>query len=317
VRLVAARMIDLRSAWHIQSKPAMQRFRLMSCLFLSLVAGMSLAACDGVDEAESPEGRSCTLAAEAVACADTELVSYCSYETDWEAAEGVGNLAQGPCIAPEDNECEPGEAKTEPGDPGDEICGDREFTCQPVEGIPMWVEIPCNTPLVLVFDDKPVEMIDAESTPMATFDISMRGEGSCITTDWPTAATPWLVVDRDGNGSIDGGHELFGSGTRLRDGAPAQHGFAALAEFDHNHDGRVDAHDPEFAKLMLWRDHDADRLSSPTELEPLRSAGVEQLAVDFDVRRECDERGNCGTARAPFAFAGGVGEIVDLVLSCQ
>lgn len=295
--------------------------RIASVFTLSLLAGLSLAACeDAVDPGgNNPEGRSCEVAAEAVACnADGTLVSYCGYQDEDAAAFAYGELNQGPCLAPEDNECEPGEWRNEPSSapPEEDLCGGTDYTCQAVGGVPMWVEIPCNTPLVLRFDDAPVEMIAAESTPMATFDISMRGQ-SCIQTDWPTAATPWLVADRDGNGSIDGGHELFGSGTRLVGGQYAKHGFAALVEFDANHDGRVDAEDPEFGKLMLWRDHDADRKSSLDELESLTSAGVEQLDVEFRVETECDARGNCGVQRAGFAFAGGVGEIVDLVLSCH
>ncbi len=249
---------------------------------------------------------------------DEGLVSYCGYMEAWEAAEGYGELSHGPCIAPEETECEPGDWRTEPSTGTDEedLCGGTSYTCQAVGGEPMWLEVPCNTPLVLNFDQGPVEMVAAEATPAATFDINMRAD-SCLSTDWPTAATPWLAVDLDQNGNIDGGNELFGSGSRLADGRHAEHGFAALVEFDDNRDGRVDSKDARFGELLLWRDHDGDRRSTPAELESLASAGIESLPVDFRVEASCDARGNCGVQRANFEFAGGVGELVDIYLACQ
>ena len=311
--------------------------RTLLSLSLSIFAGLSLGACDGdtidgdgdvagcdADKGPAsinPEGQDCEVAGEAIECGgDEELVSYCSYMEAYEAAEMYGELSQGPCISPDENECEPGDFRSEPSNlpPGEEedLCGGTSYSCEAVGGEPMWVEIPCNTPLVLSFDAGPIEMIAAEATPMATFDINMRAD-SCITTDWPTATTPWLAIDLDGNGSIDGGNELFGSGSRLADGRHATHGFAALAPFDTNGDGSVDALDARFGELLLWRDHDADRLSSPDELEPLAHAGIERLPVAFRVQTQCDERGNCGVQRAAFEFAGGVGELIDLYLSCH
>ena len=292
---------------------------IISTLSLSLLIGLGLAACDTVDVDNNPEGRACEIPNQIIECGgQDELVSYCGYMSEGEAAEGYGELAHGPCVAPIENECEPGQLRNEPSSlpPEEDLCGGRTFTCEVVGGEPMWLEVPCNTPLVLRFDAAPVEMIAAESTPSATFDINMRGD-SCISTDWPSAATPWLVVDRDRSGTIDGGDELFGSGTVLTDGRHAEHGFAALAEFDSNGDGFVDRDDARFAELMLWRDHDADRLSTQSELEPLASAGVERLAVDYRVETQCDARGNCGVQRSAFEFAGGTGELVDLYLACQ
>ena len=299
----------------------MNTSRIVVSLSLFLLAGFGLAACDSdtVEGEGQIAGRACEIANVAVECGGDEgLVSYCGYTEFHEAQNQYGELTQGPCVAPVENECEPGEWRTEPSSlpPEEDICGGTQYACEVVGGDPMWVEIPCNTPLVLRFDESPVEMIAAEATPAATFDINMRAD-SCITTDWPSAATPWLVVDRDGSGTIDGGHELFGSGTRLLDGNHAEHGFAALVEFDSNHDGYVDALDARFDELMLWRDHDADRLSSSGELQPLAEAGVERLAVDFRVETRCDERGNCGVQRSAFEFAGGTGEVVDLYLACQ
>src|SRR5262249_54443520 len=68
-----------------------------------------------------------------------------------------------------------------------------------------WQYADCNTPLVLSFDGAPVEYrIDSAHA----FDLN--GTRSQVT-DWPTARTPWLALDRDGNGRIDDGGELFGS----------------------------------------------------------------------------------------------------------
>ena len=298
----------------------MKTTSLIPSLTLALLAGLSLSACDRTidsldpdDMAELPTGRACEVIGEAQSCGDEqEAVAYCG------AMETSATFEYGPCIAPEELECEPGDWKhvDDPDESEDELCPGIDYSCEVVGGVPMWLEMECNTPLVLRFDANPVELIAAESTPAATFDITMR-EGSCISTDWPTAATPWLVLDLDHNGSIDGGHELFGAGTRLANGTRAEHGFAALAELDLDHDGSLDAADPRFAELMLWRDWDADRRTAPGELEPLAEAGIERLELGFQVAPECDERGNCGVQRAGFEHTAGVGEIVDLYLACQ
>jgi hypothetical protein len=66
----------------------------------------------------------------------------------------------------------------------------------------------------------------------------LRPDGTMsVITDWPTSTTPWLALDRNGNGRIDDGGELFGSATLLRSGEPASNGFVALRELDSN-DGR-------------------------------------------------------------------------------
>jgi hypothetical protein len=294
----------------------MKTASLFLSLTTALLAGVSLSACDrGIDslEPELPTGRACELVGEAQSCDDDqEALAYCG------AMEASATLEYGPCIAAEELECEPGDWKhvDGPAESEDDLCPGIDYSCDVVGGVPMWQEAECNTPLVLRFDATPVEMIAAEATPAATFDITMR-EGSCISTDWPTAATPWLVLDLDHSGTIDGGHELFGSGTALANGGRAQHGFAALDELDHDRDGFVDAADPRFAELMLWRDWDADRRSSPGELEPLAQAGIERLDLGYRIAAECDDRGNCGVQRAGFEHAGGVGEIVDLYLACQ
>lgn len=272
---------------------------------------LSVTACDerlvSLDDHEvqpEPTGQACEVVAEAALCSDGSS-AFCGWIED--AREF------GPCIPDDELECEPG---TSEPTYTDDICGQMYKHCMVEGGVPTWVSDTCDTPLVLRFDDAPIELLAAESTPMATFDISMRAD-SCITTDWPSAATPWLAIDLDGNGSIDGGNELFGSGSRMANGAHAEHGFMALAELDADGNGSIDAADPRFAELVMWRDHDADRRSLAIELEPLASAGITSIPVQWTRAIECDERGNCANQRAGFQHSGGFGELVDIYLSCH
>lgn len=168
----------------------------------------------------------------------------------------------------------------------------------------------CMTPLVLSFDNAHVAF-STEAT--GSFDLSRNGmsHGS----DWPTAVTPWLALDRDGNGSIDDGGELFGSATRLAAGGFARNGFDALRDLDDNHDGVFDAADAAFSKIVVWSDRNADKRSTPNELASLTDAGVR--SIDLHDRRDvhCDARNNCEGERSRFTSTEGRrGTVIDVYL---
>jgi hypothetical protein len=151
------------------------------------------------------------------------------------------------------------------------------------------VRYECTTPLVVSFDGAPVRFERSGHRFAFT-------PGRPVSTDWPSSETPWLCRDVNGNGCIDDGSELFGSDTWVGDGH-ARHGFEALAALDENHDGVVDAKDPAFGELRLWRDVDGDRCSSPGELTPLAGDGLFALEVGFGLATRCDTRGNCERER--------------------
>nr|MBA3545242.1 hypothetical protein [Nannocystis sp.] len=107
-------------------------------------------------------------------------------------------------------ECTPGEQRSCFAE--DEFEGGPTTTCYAdINGVPAWGAEDCDTPLVLSFDRRPVEF--SAPTAAAAFDIA--GAGACTQPHWPAATTPWLAIDLDRNGNIDGGHELFGTGSRL------------------------------------------------------------------------------------------------------
>lgn len=257
------------------------------------------------------------------ACTDQGASQVCVNEDGLDGTQFCDDAVWGPCLTALN--CTPGDTQSCFGECGEGedsggMCGIDEH-CYLYGGVPDWdtqhTDDGCNTPLVLSFDGRPAQMTPARA---ATFDLD--GIGGCITTDWPEASTPWLALDRDGNGSIDSGRELFGSGTRLHDGTRAAHGFAALAELDDDGNGIIDARDAGFAQLVLWGDHDGDRRSTFAETTALSHRQVLRIELRHRIERQCDDRGNCGVERASFTFIDEHGElrhgdVVDLHLACQ
>jgi hypothetical protein len=96
-------------------------------------------------------------------------------------------------------------------------------------------------------------------------------------TGWVNADDGLLVLDRDGNGTIDSGRELFGDNTIKSNGERAKNGFDALADFDLNADGKIDALDDVFANLRLWRDANQDGISQSEELLTLSDLNIASI----------------------------------------
>ena len=111
-------------------------------------------------------------------------------------------------------------------------------------------------------------------------------------TGWIDAKSGILVLDKDANGQIETGNELFGDRTILEDGKTASSGFAALAALDSNRDGVIDAKDDKFSELRIWVDRDGDGFSAPDELMTLEEAGIKSLNLSHTFVGQVDENGN-------------------------
>src|SRR5690606_21416172 len=106
----------------------------------------------------------------------------------------------------------------------------------------------------------------------ARFDI--LGNGSKQQTAFVTGGDAFLALDRNRDGIINDGTELFG------DQRGAANGFEELRKLDTNGDGKISAADKYYDKLLLWIDN-GDGVSEPGELKGLRAAGIESLSLHY------------------------------------
>lgn len=161
------------------------------------------------------------------------------------------------------------------------------------------------SPLMLFFDERRPEFNNTSE-----FNLGYKG-----VSHWPEAGAPgyFLALDRNGDGIINDGTELFGSIEST------SNGFEVLRELDSNNDAVIDKRDRDFSKLLLWNDENGDGISQANELFSLRQKGVTSISLRYaKVTQPVGYRAEL-RERSTFIFYKGkrrqTGEIVDIWLS--
>ena len=151
-------------------------------------------------------------------------------------------------------------------------------------------------PLILDLDGDGTETIGVDAG--AYFDHDANGFAE--QTGWASPDDGLLVLDRNNNGKIDNGRELFGDNTLLKSGAIATDGLQALADLDDNGDGKIDAADTAFAELKVWQDTNSDGISTPDELHTMEELGIKSLNTTYTTTNITHPSGNIQTHAATY-----------------
>jgi len=149
------------------------------------------------------------------------------------------------------------------------------------------------------------------------FDLLGRGK---LQTAWIGDGDAFLALDRNGNGLVDGGNELFGEALGI-DGNLTLSGFQALSLLDKpkhggNGDGVVNAKDALFERLLVWTDRNTDGFSQPDELHTLTDSGIQELSLSYQYEMNSyDRNGNDLGQRGSFIRKDGKpGLMIDVYL---
>jgi hypothetical protein len=142
-----------------------------------------------------------------------------------------------------------------------------------------------SSPIILDLNGDGISTLSVQNG--TRFDLS--ADGSSVQTGWVAPSDGLLVLDRNQDGVINDGSELFGTSTALQNGSKAIDGYQALSELDSNKDNVINSQDTSFSKLGVWVDSNSDAQTSSGELKLLSDLGITQLNLATNTARDSSQ----------------------------
>ena len=158
-------------------------------------------------------------------------------------------------------------------------------------------------PLVIDLDGDGLETTTVENG--VYFD--HESDGFAELSAWVGKDDGVLVYDKNGNGRIDDGNEIFGDNYVKTEGSIAESGFDALADFDSNGDGKIDSTDTQYGDIKI--------LKGDGTLLTLTEAGISSIELESSRANKTDTNGNKQVTKGTYTKTDGTtGVLGDFLL---
>lgn len=180
-----------------------------------------------------------------------------------------------------------------------------------------------DCPLIVDTNRNGYELTDVSRGVL--FDLDADGSPERVAWTAEDSDDGFIVMDRNGNGRIDNGSELFGNHTPAYGNSreTTANGFDALRFLESpaygvsQRDNVIDVADAAFVRLMLWRDRNHNGISEPDELDPLSETGLRAIHTEYRTSGRRDHFGNRFRQRAKGVWDNGEFFIYDVWLKSR
>ena len=145
-----------------------------------------------------------------------------------------------------------------------------------------------HTPLAIELYGE--ELLTTSVEDGVSFD--MDGDGMAEQTAWLKKGSGFLVWDKNGDGMVNDGTEMFGEATVMSDGKRAENGVEALKDLDSDNNNIINQYDELWGELRIWHDENSNGKTEEGELSLLSDWDIQSISLDFAEINLKDEADN-------------------------
>ena len=145
-----------------------------------------------------------------------------------------------------------------------------------------------HTPLAIELYGE--ELLTTSVEDGVSFD--MDGDGMAEQTAWLKKGSGFLVWDKNGDGMVNDGTEMFGEATVMSDGKRAENGVEALKDLDSDNNNIINQYDELWGELRIWHDENGNGKTEEGELSLLSDWDIQSISLDFAEINLKDEADN-------------------------